>query len=207
METTPTPTAPATGGNKNRNLLIGLGIAAFVCLIACIVAFFAFRMVGKSFGEKIQASNDPAQIATVADKIAKFEPPAGYTEQMGVDLGFYRMLALVPDDTSKPMIMLLGYNQSMGADSQQMQDQMQRSLEQQTGTPGVSWTTVDERTMTIRGQQVQVTVREGKAEGGFAMRQLFTIFEGENGTVMVMAQGDSASWDEEAIDQFLASIQ
>lgn len=193
---------------KNQKIWIGVGAAVFFCLIVCGVSYFAFRTLGDKIGQQIEQSDNPEHVSAVADKIASYKLPAGYTEQMAMDFGFYRTLALVPaNNPSKPMIMLMGYNQSMGANSQQMQEQMQRSLEQQSGTPGMKWTTVDEHKVTIRGQEVNVVEREAQIQGGYALRQLFTIFEGKNGTVMIMIQGDTNDWDQKQIDEFLSSIQ
>lgn len=191
---------------SSKGIWIGVGVALFLCVVACGLAFFIFRNLGQRMTQQIENSNNPDQIEAVASKIATYQVPPGYSEQMALDLGLYRTVALVPDDSSKPMIMLMGYSQSMGADSQQMQEQLQKSFEQQVGMPGMTWTTVDEYKTTIRGQEVNVLVREGQAES-VAFRQLVVVFEGENGTVMVMAQGDAASWDQEVIDEFLSSIQ
>ena len=59
---------------------------------------------------------------------------------------------------------------------------------------------------TIRGQEVNVIVREGRGNN-LVMRQLVTAFEGKNGTVLVMIQGNASGWDEALINEFLSSIQ
>jgi len=199
--------APAAPAKKNNNVLIALGVIAALCLCACVIGFFVFRNLGQKIGQQIENSSDPTQVAAVRSKIASYNLPSGYSEQMALDLGMYRILALVPSNPSKPMIMLMGYNQSLGANQQQMQDQLQQTFEQQTGTPGMTWTTVDEHKATIRGQEVNVVVREGTTSSGISMRQMVTAFEGENGTVLIMAQGDASGWDQALLDTFLASIK
>jgi hypothetical protein len=202
------PAAPTPKpNNTNRNILIALGAAVLFCICVCGVAFVAFRKFGEQISRQIENSDNPAQVESVRSKIASYNVPPGYTEQMALELGMYRMLALVPDDPAKPLIMLMGYNQGLGVDSQQMQQQLQRSLEQQANTPGLTWTTVEERAMTIRGQEILVVVREGATEDGLTMRQMMLAFEGENGTVIVMAQGDAANWDQGLLDDFLESIE
>lgn len=190
--------------DKNTKIALGLGAAVLFCLCAAGVAYLAFRTVVEKAKEAIVT--DPAQVSTVADKIATYDIPEGYEEQMAMDFGLYRIVMLAPDLGNQPMIMLMSYN-AAGVDPEQMQQELQRSLEQQSGQPGISWTTVEERTVTIRGQEVSLIVREGRGDSGFAMRQMVTAFEGENGTVLVMIQGDAASWDDELIDEFLSSIQ
>ncbi|MEW5940683.1 MAG: hypothetical protein AB1750_13525 [Chloroflexota bacterium] len=188
------PTAP-----KSNKTLIIVGAVALFCLCVCAVAVFAFRSIGKS------VVTDPAQVEALAGKIAKYQVPPGYSEVGGMDLGIYQFIMLGSSADPNDTIMLANIN--VATDPQQMQEQMQRTFEQQTGTPGMTWKTVENRKMTIRGQEVNVEIREGQVEGGPALRQLITAFEGENGTVIVMAQGDAATWDQELLDDFLASIE
>lgn len=191
--------------DKNTKIALGLGAAILFCLCSVGVAFLAFRTVFEKAKDAI--ITEPGQISSVADKIATYEIPQGYSEQMAMDFGIYRIVMIAPADTTdKPMIMLMSYN-STGVSPEQMQQEMQRSLEQQSGQPGVTWTTVDERTMSIRGQEVLVTEREGRSNNGFALRQMVTAFEGESGTVLIMIQGNAASWDEKLVNEFLTSIQ
>lgn len=210
METNNLPPTTNNNGNSNkttRNILIGLGVAVVFCLCAVAVGIFALRAVGQKVKESIVT--DPDQVSNVADRIAKYEIPSGYSEQMAMDFGLYQLVMLAPSgySSNQPMIMLMSYSSAMGADTQQMQEQMQRSFEQQSGQPGLTWSTVDEHTVTIRGQQVNVVVREGRTDSGFIMRQLVTAFDGENGTVLVMIQGEADAWDQKMIDEFLSSIQ
>ena len=190
---------------KNQKIMLGIGAAAIFCMCAVGVGFLALRTVFQKVGQAIVT--DPAKVAAVANRIAKFDIPAGYQEEMGMDFGLYQIVML--QDTAnpnKPMIMLMGYKMA-DADPQQMQEQMQQALEQQTGQPGISWTTVDQRKVTIRGQEVNLIVREGHASSGFSMRQAIAAFNGANGTVLIMIQGDTSAWDDTLVNNFLASIR
>jgi hypothetical protein len=61
--------------------------------------------------------------------------------------------------------------------------------------------------MTIRGEQVEVVIYEGRSEGSdFVMRQLVTAFPGKDGTAMLMIMGPADGWDQDMIDEFIESI-
>lgn len=84
---------------------------------------------------------------------------------------------------------------------------MQRSLEQQSGRRGLNLKAVETRTITIRGQEVEVTVFEGADENGISIRQMVASFATENGLGMVLIQGVAGAWDQDAADAFLESIR
>jgi hypothetical protein len=87
-----------------------------------------------------------------------------------------------------------------------MQEQVRRSLEQQSGYGGLSMKVVEVRTMTIRGEEVDVTTLEGADDHGLVMRQLVATFPGKHGTAMLMIMGPAQYWDKEVIDRFVESI-
>jgi hypothetical protein len=200
--TSPAPAAPSS--NKNRNILIGVGVAIVFCLCAIGVSLFALRTVVNKAKESIVT--DPQEMSTVGQKIAKYTLPSGYSEQMAMDFGLYRIVMISSGSLDSPIIMLMSFNAS-NANPEQMQQQLQQSFEQQTGSGGITWTTVDERTVTVRGQDVKLVVREGTDTQGNVMRQAVTTFQGETDQVVVMFQGTASMWDDELIDQFLTSIQ
>ena len=86
----------------------------------------------------------------------------------------------------------------MATNQQQMQEQMRRSFEQPAGRRGLQ--------MTIRGEEVDVTILEGTDDQGFILRELITVFPGKEGTAFLMIIGPAQYWDEDEIDQFVDSI-
>ena len=60
----------------------------------------------------------------------------------------------------------------VATNQQQMEEQMRRSFEQQSGRRGLKMEMVDVKKMTIRGKEVDVTTFEGTDDNGFVMRQL-----------------------------------
>ena len=103
------------------------------------------------------------------------------------------------------MIMLAQFK--MPTNQQQMQEQMRRSLEQQSGRSGLQMEVVEVRQATIRGEEVDVTILEGTDDKGFVLRELITSFPGKDGTALLMIIGPTQFWDEDEIDQFVESIQ
>lgn len=195
-----------TKSNKSRNIWIAVGVVGALCLAACVVAYFLIRQVGTQFGEAFKT--DPADIAVVSDKIAQYDLPSGYKAQVAMSIMMYDMVIIGPSSpgSNSMMIMLMQFNGDVGMTQEQMQEQVRQSFEQQSGQRGAPMTVVETRQETIRGEQVTVTVSEGTAEG-VTMRQWMTIFQGNGGLTVLMIQGSTSDWDEEAVINFIHSIR
>jgi hypothetical protein len=199
-----------TEANKNNNkwIWIGLGAAALFCLCAFGVAALVFMRIGQQFKESMKT--DPAGASKAAHAIAEYELPEGYEEKIAMDFFAYTMVmmgpesAVTPSSSARPMIMLAQFR--VATNQQQMEEQMRRSFEQQSGRRGLKMEIVDVKKMTIRGKEVDVTTFEGTDNNGFVMRQVIATFPGKDGTAFLMIMGPAQTWDKEEIDQFIESI-
>lgn len=206
MTITGTPTQASKKDNKR--IWIGLGAAALFCLCALSVAAVVFVRLGQKFKEGMKL--DPQAASQAAHEIADYQLPEGYREQVAMDFFVYSMVMIGPDGSNtsssvgKPTIMLAQFQ--TGANRQQMEEQIRRSFEQQSGGRGLSMKVVEVKKMTIRGEEVEVTTYEGTQANGFVMRQLITTFPGKHGTAMLMIMGPAQDWDQEEIEKFVESI-
>ena len=199
-----------TEANKNNNkwIWIGLGAAALFCLCAVGVAALVFMRIGQQFREGMKT--DPESASKAAHAIAEYELPEGYEEKFAMDFLVYSMVmmgpesAVTPSSSARPMIMLAQFQ--VATNQQQMEEQMRRSFEQQSGRRGLKMEIVDVEKMTIRGKEVDVSTFEGTDDNGFVMRQVLATFPGKDGTAFLMIMGPAQTWDKEEIDQFIESI-
>ena len=65
---------------------------------------------------------------------------------------------------------------------------------------------VDSFETEIRGDTVTVTVSEGGFQG-IVIRQWLTLFDGNNGLVILLVQGPAETWDDAMLKEFIASIK
>ena len=189
--------------SESRKLLIGFGIVALLCLCAVGTAYFAFRQVEKQVGQAF--NTDPTSIARVRQNIAEFEIPPGY-RPLTISMFNYDMVNLVPETSSSGMsILMMQYTGLASRNREQMEEQLRRSAQQQSGRPGVPMQLVETRAVSIRGETVTVTISEGNYQG-FIMRQWTTVFQGNKGPTILMIQGPVDAWDDQVLDDFLKSI-
>ena len=196
--------------NLTRNQKIIIGVVGGILLLCCIGGGILWWAGSTLFNQVAQGFNqDPAQAQEVGQSIAAYTAPEGYTEKFSMELFGVKMVALGPEgSTDGTIMMLMQFPAGSEGNTEQMQEQMSQAFSQQTGQGGFQFTTSEERTVTIRGQEVTLVIREGSNNSGDQMRQAVAAFEGDDGNVvMFMAMGDPNQWDEAAIEDFLASIK
>lgn len=183
--------------------LIALGALFVVCLGICGVGYVLLpRIAGNIVSQK------PADAKRVGAEIADYTLPDGYAELMGMNFLVYKMVMIAPEGQSNIRngmgIMLMGTNMS-GVNQDEMQRQMQQSFQQQYGSAGSRMTVVGQEHVTIRGQDVSMTITENDSSP--KLRQAIGTFNGKNGLVIVMAFGTPNDWDDTLLKNFLGSIQ
>jgi hypothetical protein len=199
MNMNPSPT------KKNNKTLIIVGVIVGICLVLVLAAVLAVGAVGRLVSRAM--STDPTVVAETAQKIADFDLPPGYAEQMAINVSTYQIVMIAPvDNSGSPVIMLEQF-----ANSNLSPEEMERQLNQVNNQPGISsvgqFHVVETRTMTIRGYDAQVVTSEASFQNNLVMRRLTAVFPGRAGQVMLMIQGVTDSWDEQVIDDFIKSIR
>lgn len=193
--------------SKNtKTILIALVVAGVFCLVAVVAAVGGMGLLAERFKNNIVA--EPEKVQKMAQEFINYQLPDGYTERMGMDLIVYKMIMLGASDDSdaKPMILLAHFQDSSGMTPEQMSTQMQKSFEQQNGQKGATLKLVETRTVTVNGQETTLSVNEGTDSGGNTLRQWITTCPGKTGLVMILIQGETTDWDEDALNSFLASL-
>jgi hypothetical protein len=195
---------------NQKQILIVIGILVLLCCCVAGLGLAGMWYAGESFGRAIEGANDPEAVARIADSIAGYDLPAGY-EQMAFDIFSMKYVIMVPlTDVNLPMIMLAQFPTSMVGDQEEMRREMERSMARQTGQGSTDMRPVEQKTYTIRGQQVEATIMEGETDAdghSITMRQMIVIFEGRSGIAALMFSGPKDGWDQAMIDSFIASIR
>ncbi|MBI2332748.1 MAG: hypothetical protein HYU84_11425 [Chloroflexi bacterium] len=191
--------------SESKKLLIGFAVVGAICCCMAVGAFWGMSAFGKQVGS-LATGSDPTAVAEMRNKIVDFDQPPGY--QPGVmSMVIYDVIYLMPVDSSDdPMIMLMQYNATTSANREQIERSLRQSAERQGPQPGVSMRVVDSFETVIRGETVTVSVSEGGGQN-LAVRQWITVFDGNNGLVLLMIQGPVASWDDEMVETFIKSIR
>jgi hypothetical protein len=195
----------------SRGVKIALVVVVILLGLCCMggAAFFFIsqRVVSQAF------TDDPAKAATLGHEIVDYNLPDGYRELGGMNALVFKMVFIgSASKTSDSMfIMLMQIPAGTDMDREEMQKQMTQAMQQQGQGRNFQAHVVDTQTVTIKGQPVTLTVSEGEvtegSDAGSVFRQVIGVFPGKDGTAMLMVMGKKDTWDQAALDSFLASIE
>lgn len=191
-----------------RSTVIALVIGVSLCLCVVIAGIVGFMYLGSQVGEMV--NQDPAKAQEAAEAITDFDMPEGYEAKMSMSfMGLYDMVMIMPSNElgTSNAIMLMQMKMDSG-DPEEMQRQMERSMQQQTGNQNMEMTVVETYQRKVRGQDTTVTILDGKSKDtGSEIRQLITTFQGKAGMAIVMIMSEKDAWDQEMADAFLDSLR
>lgn len=190
---------------NTKQLLMILGVAVVFCLVAVAAAIGSTSFLANRFKDNIVT--DPEKIRQMAHGFVDYQLPPSYTEQLGMDLLVYKMVLINSRELldRKPMIFMAHF-QADGLSAEQMTEQVRESVEQQSGSRGLTLEVVETRTVTINGHETSLAVSEGIDGSGDIHRQWVTTFPGKTGLVLLLIQGEVAGWDDAVFNEFLSSI-
>ncbi len=141
--------------------------------------------------------------AEKAGDIATFDIPAGYTPDVGMDLAGTVMVGY-SNAAENGHIYLIQAPASSNLSQAQLEQALRDALDSSDTTAAVD---VEEVPMTIRGEDVTATVGTATGQDNTTMRVLTVPFTGNGGPALLLIQTAEASWDQAAIDDFIASFR
>lgn len=195
----------------SRNAKIALVIVAAIvvlCLCVCIGGYIFFSTTGKVLEEAL-VMDDPQEAQELARSIVDYDLPPGFQEQGALNMGIMKIVMIGNSSTGFGSLILIAEMPTGGGfDEQEMQRQLELSMQRSMGDRNFDVQLVDEQTRTIRGQEVDLLIFEGTDSTGTQVRQIISeLFEGKNGMVMLMVIGAESSWNQSEIDTFIDSIR
>jgi len=150
-------------------------------------------------------STDRTTIEQVAGGIAGYRLPAGYEPIMSINLNTVKM-AIFGHDRNNSMISLMAL--PANASQNDVEDAIAQVVERQTKSSitAVNWTKNETKIVTVSNQSYSVKISEGTDSQGNAMRRLTGVLPAQNGSVGLYVMGATKTWDQTALDGFLASL-
>lgn len=191
---------------SSATLRILLGCAAMVAFLCCVAALGG-ALLGMRLWPRMMITH-PARIAEVGRQIAHYQVPEGYKELFASDLMGFKLVAIGPVGSHGELLtILLMQLPPVEMDDAELRQQIEQAVAQQTGMGSVTMRPVGSRRVTIRGQEVTLTLQRGTTPDGHVLQQLSGMFDGANGPVLLFISGLERAWDESRIEAFIASIE
>ena len=192
-----------------KTVLITIGSILVLC--ACVAAA-VFATGLWSFGRFVnfseQSVSESPQVAVrVGAEIADYEVPQGFVSAYGVHLGDLTLFGY-QSPSARSHILLAQFPEGTSIDL----DEMLRRIQEVSGDPNNIWsntdmTLVEQRPVTIRGQETMLSISEGTSSEDVPYRKATATFQGRGGTALVMVAGPVGECDIEIVEEFVSSIQ
>ena len=193
-----------------KTILIVLGSLLLVCVCS---AGILFATGAWSIGRLMQwadqnTTENPQDVAKIASGIADFDVPEEFNKQYGVKLGSWTLVQYMTQDEKS----ILFVTQFPAGTSINV-DEMMRQIRNNSRNPNSPWyntdtTLVEQRPVTIRGQETTLSVNEGTTKEGIPYRMANAEFQGNGaGPALFMIAGPADQWDIQWVEDFIASIR
>lgn len=193
-----------------KTILIVIGSLLVLC--ACTTAMLLGTGIW-SFSKIVQfaesnTTEDPQRVTQVASEIAEFTVPAGFRPLYGMHIADFSMAQYMTAD-EKSFLLVTQFPEGTSINMDKMMEQIQ----QNSRRPGSPWYNMDtalveQRPVTVRGEEATLSISEGTNEKGETYRMASTTFEGKGGgpaVLMVVVPADQ--WDDQMVEDFIASIR
>ena len=178
-------------------------VAVLVCLCAVgggATLYFGSSLMGQAL------VTDSAEAAKIGKEIADYEKPAGYNEQMAMNIAGVKMVIMGGGEGSSSVIMMMQAPAGTLSEAD-LKARMQQSFNQSMGRNNVTLSPAGTQDVVIKGKTVKMEMSEGTNDKGAKIRQGIAVFDGKGGPAVLMMMGSEADWDPTQIDAFLASIK
>jgi hypothetical protein len=195
--------------STNTKIILGVAVggALLLCICVTLAAILLLQPVSSApvLSRAFSDSVPPGNADQVAQQIAEFRLPAGYTGQYGISIGHFE-LAIYAESTYKGHLILMQLPPGVTAD----QSEMERHLREQAHDLNyVSYTrvqTISTSQRTIRGQSGTVTNSQGTNSDGEIYRLTYAIFQGKDGLAYLLIAAPLSRWNQAEADAFIDSL-
>lgn len=192
-----------------KTVLIVAGVILVLC--ACGVAtLFATSLW--SFGRFVNfaehsVSESPQVAVRVGGEIADFEVPEGFGPPYSIHFGEVTVINY-QSENGRSHLLLAQFPEGTSINV----DEMLRLIQEGANDPNSIWYNTDadlveQIPVTIRGQETVLNISEGTSSDGVDYRSATATFQGRGGPALVLVAGPQADWDQEMVEEFVASIQ
>lgn len=196
--------------NTTKTILIILGALLFVCACgaAIVMATGAWSFANIVKWADQSTTEDPQEVAQIASEIADFDVPEGFTKQYGMKIATFSMVQYMTGNEE----MFLFVTQ-FPAGTSINPDEMVRQIRNNSRDPNSRWYNTDtqiveQKPVTIRGEETTLSISEGTNEQGVLYRMANAKFQGNGeGPALFMVIGPADEWDTQLVEDFIASIQ
>jgi len=151
----------------------------------------------------MQNATDPDRVNAVAHGIADFDLPPGYQTDYVLDVGDYTFAAYKSADEQSHLA-FVEVPAGMIPDDDVIEGHVYGGWSHQSQHEAAVFST---EARTVRDNPATLTVSERVNGEGRLYRSAYLVFEGYDGTAVLVINQPADEWDDDAVNAFIASIR
>ena len=194
---------------STKTALIIIGV---VLLVAAVTSMTILATGLWAFGRFVNwaeqsVSEKPEVAVRVGSEIADYEVPKGFGSPYSVHFGNVSLVGYKSQD-EESHILIAQFPEGININMKEML----RIIREGSNDPSSIWYNtetplIEEKPVTIRGQECTLNINEGTSSEGVTYRSAAATFEGKGGPSLVLIVSPRDEWDIEMVETFLSSIQ
>lgn len=149
-----------------------------------------------------QRATNPDRVNAVAHRIADFDLPIGYETDYVVEVLDYTIASYKSAD-EQSHIAFLQAPTGVIPDETMMAGYIPNARHEENWQAAML---ISANQITVRGQSATLTVSERLNGEGILYRNANLVFQGREGTVLLVINQPASIWDDDVVDRFIASI-
>lgn len=152
-------------------------------------------------------TRDLYEVAPMINEIATITLPDGFGSPYGMHIGEITSVGFA-SQSKNTHLMLIQFPTGTSINTQELMKQISKySADSDQRWDTAHTTVIEQKPVTVRGQETTLTISEGTSSDGTAYRTAIANFQGKGGPAVVMIAGPMEEWDSDMVEAFVASIQ
>jgi len=192
-----------------KTVLIIIGSVLLVCICGASVLFATglWSMGNIVRWADTNTSENPQEVVRFGSEIADFDVPEGFGSPYGMHFGEITSVGYA-SQSKNTHILLTQFPEGTHVNVEEMLKLInQYSIDPDNAWADAQTTLLEEKPVTIRGQETTLSISEGTSSDGTTYRSAVATFQGKGGPSMLMVAGPIEEWDIEMVEEFVTSIQ
>lgn len=169
-----------------------------------LFSFMAATMLMALFAcTTMEVTNDPQHAEEAVAEIADFDLPMGYEPELSTKMLGYTLAAYKGKSGPSHLYLIQSEKESDGEELARMLTQLSPG----SSDPNTRMTVIENRPVTVRGQETMLIMSDGINSEGESYRQVAVAFQGKGGPALLVFSESLDAWNQAGVDEFLDSIQ
>ena len=160
-------------------------------------------LITSACGSDFSIGTSKSNIDQAVGEIADFDLPAGFQADFSTKLKGYTAVSYAGAESPSHLYLIQSANM---LDAEKLSQALVQ-LVIGSGGPETNLTTVEVRSVEIRGQATELVISDAVNSEGTAYRQAAVSFQGNGGPALLVFSESHDNWDRSTLDNLLASIR